>query len=138
MKKNSRISVAIHSVLHLSMSKGPVTSEELGKCQNTNPVLIRRILGDLKKADIVGSEKGHGGGWILTKSPKSISFQDIFEALDDSLLPRPIELEKGESCLIMKSICSTMDEFIEEADLLLARKLSKISIQSLIDQVNFE
>ncbi|CBW26029.1 conserved hypothetical protein [Halobacteriovorax marinus SJ] len=135
MKKNSRTSVAIHSVLHLSMMDRPVTSEELGQCQNTNPVMIRRILGDLKKAEIVDSEKGHGGGWILLKSPKAITFQDIFMALNDSLLPSPIELDEGENCLIMKEICSTMDEFLDEAEILLAKKLSKITIQSLINQI---
>jgi Rrf2 family protein len=135
MKKNSRISVAIHSVLHLSMAGKPVTSEELGRCQNTNPVLIRRILGDLKKAGIVDSEKGHGGGWIALKSPATTSFQDILQALQDSLLPKPIKLEKSENCLIMKALCTTMDEFLEEADSMLSKKLAKISIQDLIDQI---
>jgi Rrf2 family protein len=135
MKKNSKISVAIHSVLHLALINKPVTSEYLGGCQNTNPALIRRILGELKKAGIVDSEKGHGGGWTLLKNPKSISFQDIFIALNDSLLPKPMELEEDESCLVLQAISSTIDEFIEEADSLLAKKLAKISIQSLIDRV---
>lgn len=135
MKKNSKVSVALHCVLHLSLAGKPVTSEELGRCQNTNPVLIRRILGDLKKAGIVDSEKGHGGGWIVLKDPKSISFQDIFNALEESLLPRPMELEQDEKCLIMKSLSGTMDEFLEEADQLLSKKLSKVSVQSIIDQI---
>lgn len=135
MKKNSRISVALHATLHLSMAKKPVTSEELGRCQNTNSVLIRRILGDLKKAGIVHSEKGHGGGWSILKEPSFISFQSVFEALGESLLPKPIKLDKNEECLIMQSLCSTMDDAISEADKLMAKKLSKISIQSLIDQI---
>jgi len=135
MKKNSKISVAIHSVLHLALAGKSVTSEELGACQSTNPVLIRRILGKLKSAGIVDSEKGHGGGWTLQKAPKAISLQNIFSALEDNLLPAPMKLEEDEKCLVLRAISSTMDEFLVEADKLLAKKLSKISIQSLIDQI---
>jgi Rrf2 family protein len=135
MKKSSRISVALHAILHLSIVKLPVTSEHLGQCQNTNAVQIRRILGDLKKAGILDSEKGHGGGWVLLKKPSDITFQMVFEALGESLLPSPINLSKNESCLIMHSLCSAMDDFIEDADILMAKKLSKISIQSLINKI---
>lgn len=135
MKKNSKTSVAIHSVLHLALAKKPITSEDLGACQNTNPVLIRRILGKLKKVGIVDSEKGHGGGWILLKKPKNISFQDIFLALDDGLLPAPMDITGNEHCLVLRTISSTMDEFLEEADQILSKKLTKISLQSLIDQI---
>ncbi len=135
MKKNSKVSVAIHSLLHLALEGKPVTSEELGACQNTNPVLIRRILGKLKSAGVVDSEKGHGGGWVLLKDPKSISFKDIFSALEDSLLPAPMKLEEGESCLVLRTISLTMGEFLDEADKIIDKKLSKISIQSLINQI---
>lgn len=135
MKKNSRASVAIHCVLHLAIVGVPVTSEELGKCQRTNPVLIRRILGSLKKAEIVDSERGHGGGWIIVRKASSISLNDIFQALEDSLLPKPSKLSDDKNCLIMQTLCTTMQEFLLEADILLTKKLSRISIQSLIDKI---
>ncbi|MEC7275656.1 MAG: Rrf2 family transcriptional regulator [Bdellovibrionota bacterium] len=136
MKKNSRVSVALHSLIHLSSVDRPLTSEELGECQQTNPVIIRRALGELKKAGIVTSEKGHGGGWTIIKKLKDISFQDIFKALDDSLLPAPIVLEEDEHCLIMKSLASTMDEFLEEAEILMAKKLSKLNLKQMMDTIN--
>ncbi len=136
MKKNSRISVAIHSLIHLSYAQRALTSEEIGECQNTNPVIIRRILGELKKANLVSSEKGHGGGWIISRAPKDISFEEIFEAMKESLLPAPISLDKNEHCLVMKQIATTMDDFLEEAKVLLDQKLSKVHLSDITIQVD--
>ncbi len=135
MKKNGRVSVALHSLIHLFYADGPVTSEDLGGCQNTNPVIIRRVLGELEQARVVSSEKGHGGGWVLLKKPKDISFQEVFEALDESLLPPPIVLDDDEHCLIMRSISGAMDEFLEEAEVLLAKKLSRLNLKQIIEKI---
>lgn len=123
MKKNSKVSVALHTLFHMVDHNGPVTSEQLGKQQQINPVTIRRILGSLKKFGIVKSEKGHGGGWIVLKQPSEISFQDIFDALDETLLPKPIEIEEGENCIVLKSIASAMEDFLDDADLILRMQL---------------
>lgn len=135
MKKNSRASVALHSLIHLFYLDRPVTSEELGECQMTNSVIVRRVLGDLKKAGIVSSEKGHGGGWVALKKPNDISFQDVFEALGDSLLPPPMKLEEGERCLILRSVAGAMDEFLCEAEILLSKKLSKIRLSDIMKSI---
>lgn len=92
-------------------------------------------MGSLKKAEIVDSERGHGGGWIIVRKASSISLNDIFQALEDSLLPKPSKLSDDKNCLIMQTLCTTMQEFLLEADILLTKKLSRISIQSLIDKI---
>ena len=135
MKKNSRSSVALHSLVSLVKADRPLTSEELGECQNTNPVIIRKVLGELKKKGIVSSEKGHGGGWVVLKSPKEISFHDIFQALNESLLPPGISLDKDEHCLIMKSVAETMDDFLIDAKILLEKKFKKILLQDIVDGI---
>lgn len=136
MKKNSRAYVALHSLMCLIHSEKALTSEELGRCQNTNPVIIRKVLGELKKANIVSSEKGHGGGWVILKKPKDISFQDIFDALGESLLPPAILLDKEEHCLVMKSIAGAMDDFLIEAKVILSKKLRKIRLIDMIDEIH--
>ena len=134
MKKNSKISVALHAVLHMSLRGQKMTSEELAECLETNPVVVRRILGELKKAQIVDSEKGHGGGWVLVKNIKSLSFYDIFKSLNETLIPDSIDL-KDDNCLVMRTISNVMDEFLEEAQILLNKKLQKIKFSHLQESV---
>ncbi|MBD63878.1 MAG: transcriptional regulator [Halobacteriovoraceae bacterium] len=138
MKKNSKVSVALHALVHLIKMNRPVTSEELGSCQQTNPVIIRRILGEFKKAGIVDSEKGHGGGWIVLRDPSKISFLEIFDLLDESLLPSPLKLDPDEHCLIMNSMADVMDEFLEEALPLLRKGLSKVTIEDISKKITAE
>ena len=135
MKKNSRTSVALHSLICLARADKPMTSEELGRCQNTNPVIIRKVLGELKKSSLVTSEKGHGGGWVALKSPKDVSFQDVFDALDESLLPPGLAIDKSEQCLIMKNMAGAMDDFLAEASALLSKKLKKIRLQDILEEI---
>ena len=67
MNRDSRLSVALHVLLHMSEMRSAVTSEALGSMMNTNPVVIRRTLGGLRDAGVVAAEKGHGGGWTLAR-----------------------------------------------------------------------
>ena len=132
MKKNSRASVALHALAHLVKRQAPVTSEELGKCLQTNPVVVRRVLGELKKKGIVASGKGHGGGWIVTKHPKQINFSEVFEALGEKLVPEAPQLDENENCLIMKTLALLMSDFLSDAEVLLDNRLKKISIHDIV------
>ena len=132
MKKNSRVSLALHALAHLVKQRAPITSEDLGKCLQTNPVVVRRVLGALKKAGIVDSEKGHGGGWTVAKLPQQISFSEVFAALDEKLLPEAPELDQGEQCLIMKTLALIMSDFLRDAETLLDTRLKQISIHDIV------
>ncbi len=136
MKKNSRSSVALHALAHLVKRQESITSEELGKCLNTNPVVIRRVLGELKKNGIVASEKGHGGGWVVTKDPKQISFSDVFNALGEKLVPDAPQPDKDEQCLIMKTLTLVMNDFLSDAEILIDKKLKKISLDDIVRHDN--
>ena len=44
-------------------------------------VALRRLLSGLRAAGFVGSEKGHGGGWVISCPRERITLRDIHEAL---------------------------------------------------------
>ena len=56
---------------------GVVTSETLGPMMGTNPVVIRRMMGGLREAGIVRSEKGHGGGWLLARPLAEVTLSNV-------------------------------------------------------------
>ena len=54
----SRFTVAIHILSLLDLNQGEsITSEDLAVSVNTNPVVIRKILGILKKAGLIQIQK---------------------------------------------------------------------------------
>lgn len=80
---SSKLSVGIH-ILTLLALKGDcvVTSELIAGSVNTNPVVIRRLLGLFREAGLVESKAGAGGGWVLLADPERITLLDILRAVE--------------------------------------------------------
>lgn len=80
---SSKLSVGIH-ILTLLALKGDcvVTSELIAGSVNTNPVVIRRLLGLLREAGMVESKPGCGGGWVLMADPGRITLLDILRTVE--------------------------------------------------------
>ncbi len=77
------MSVGIHLLTVLALKRDePLTSEFLAGSVNTNPVVIRRLLGSLREAGIVDSRTGVGGGWTLQVDPDRITLLDILHAVE--------------------------------------------------------
>ncbi len=82
MKISSRFSVAVHILSLLSVGNSShCTSEWIAGSVNTNPVIIRRVIGYLKRAGMVNVNAGSGGAYLL-KDLREITLLDIFRAVD--------------------------------------------------------
>ncbi|MGG1659797.1 Rrf2 family transcriptional regulator [Brevibacillus sp. NRS-1366] len=82
MKISSRFSVAVHILSLLSIdSNSHSTSEWIAGSVNTNPVIIRRVLGQLKKAGLVHVRAGAGGA-TLAKELEQITLLEIYRAVE--------------------------------------------------------
>ena len=70
---SSKLSVGIHMLTIFALKPGEsLTSEFIADSVNTNPVVIRRLLGSLRDAGIVESRTGVGGGWSLLVNPERV------------------------------------------------------------------
>ena len=131
MKRSARLSVALHALVHLVDKPDAVTSTILSECLMTNPVVVRRVMGELREAGIVSSAKGHDGGWRLTRPPGEVSLQDVHAALGETLLLRA-ESDPGDTaCTIVRTVDRVMTDFLADAEALLAARLKRISLADL-------
>ena len=82
MKKiSSRFSIAVHILSLLAIGSTPYTSEFIAESVNTNPVVIRKIIAQLKKAGLVNVRTGSGGAYLV-KDLEDITLLDVFRAVD--------------------------------------------------------
>ena len=105
MKTSSRFAVAIHVLAGLLIAKKVrnvdiLSSEKIAKSVNTNPVVIRRILGRLRKAGLVQSVPGAVGGTMLAKDMTKVTLLDVFKAVEDEGLFGCHWNEPNKQCLI--------------------------------------
>jgi Rrf2 family protein len=131
MIRNDRLSVALHVLLHMGERPDrPMTSEEMAACVGTNAVVIRRTFAGLRRAGIVSSEKGHGGGWRLARPPADVSIAQIQQALGE----RVVSLRQaGEPphCQLVRAVVHALDDALREAEQVLERRLSTLTLADL-------
>ncbi|MEE2048197.1 Rrf2 family transcriptional regulator, partial [Nocardiopsis tropica] len=90
MSVNSRSAVAIHALTYLARrgDELPRSSADIAESLESNPVVVRRILGRLRDASLAWSTEGRGGGWRLARPAEDISLYDAHAAVADGpLLP---------------------------------------------------
>ncbi len=140
MQISSRFTLAIHILVCIEIFKDEkVTSDFLAKSTNVNPVIVRNILGQLKRANIVCVSRGTGGAYIA-KPLKDISFLDIYKAVDcvenDTLFhfhenPNPL-------CPVGRSIHSLLDDKLLGIQMAMEKELESITLQDVIDDAKVE
>lgn len=128
MKRDSRLSIVLHGLLHMKERDGPMTSAELAQCMDTNPVVVRRTFAGLRKAGLVRSGKGHGGGWVLGRDLDKVSLWQVYEAIGEPDFFALGNHAETPGCLIEQAINARLDGTFEEARKLLVKRLSAISL----------
>ncbi|MEM9230136.1 MAG: Rrf2 family transcriptional regulator [Pseudomonadota bacterium] len=89
MKRNSRRSLALHTLGHMAGEPQRMrTSAEITEHAGTNPVVVRRVLGRLREAGLLASEKGHAGGWRLAREPQGTRWQTYISLQTSALSQR--------------------------------------------------
>ena len=131
MRRDSRLSGVLHVLLHMAQHEGPVTSEVLAKAMETNPVVIRRILGGLREHGYVRSEKGHGGGWTLSCDLSKVTLRDIYAALGSPSLLAMSNRTEAPGCLVEQAVNAALDQAFHDAEALLLSRLGEVTLAML-------
>ena len=133
MKISSRFSVAVHIISILQLYGNPMpTSEYIAGSVNTNPVVIRRILGMLKQAGIVDMKRGTGGAYLV-KNVKDITMLDLYKAVgsvEDGQLFQ-IHENPNPECPVGANIQEVVNIAISSAQFAMEGVLEKITLADI-------
>lgn len=135
MKKSSKFSDILHVLLHMADSDTPVTSETLAKAMRTNPVVVRRVMAGLREKGFVQSEKGHGGGWVLSCDLKKVALLDVYKAVESPTLLAITNRNQDSVCQIEKAVNSATGKAFEEAEALLIKRFQSVTLAKLLNLV---
>ena len=131
MKRDSRLSGVLHVLLHMAEAGAPMTSEQLAKAMQTHPVVIRRILGGLRDAGFVHSEKGHGGGWTIAKNLAGITMRDVYDAIGRPALMAMSNRTDAPGCLVEQAVNRSLTSAFSDAEALLVSRLADVTLAEL-------
>lgn len=134
MQISSRFTLAIHIIACIETFKNEykVTSDFLAGSTNVNPVIVRKILGQLKSAGIVEVARGSGGA-SLSKPLNKITFLDIYKAVEC--------VENGElfhfhenpnpKCPVGRNIHTVLDNRLDKVQQAMENELKKITLADI-------
>ncbi|MCI2423751.1 Rrf2 family transcriptional regulator [Saccharopolyspora sp. K220] len=136
MGLSSRSAVAIHALTMLARwSDRSLTSAEIADSLASNPVLVRRILGSLRDADLVWSTEGRGGGWSLARAPREITLYDAYTAVEAGpILSRHAHPPSAE-CEVGRNIQALLEVEFRDAERAMEERLGRTTIADLRRQV---
>src|SRR5580698_8181880 len=75
---------AFQALMYLAQKENnePVLIAEIAKKKKIPLKFLENILLELRKADILGSKKGKGGGYYFAKNPKDVQLATVMRLLD--------------------------------------------------------
>jgi Rrf2 family protein len=84
----SRFTMAVHALGMLACEGGShpggvLSSAAIARSVRTNPVVVRRVLADLRRAGLVETRRGARGGVALARPPSRITLGCVWEAVND-------------------------------------------------------
>ncbi|MFD4403415.1 Rrf2 family transcriptional regulator [Nocardia sp. NPDC058499] len=136
MSVSSRSAVAIHALTMLGRWEDrSLTSAEIADSLASNPVLVRRILGNLRDAGLVRSTEGRGGGWSLERPSHKITLFDAYTAVEvGPLLSRHPHPPSGQ-CEVGRNMQALLETEFREAEQAMEDRLGRTTIAHLVQRV---
>lgn len=92
---------AFHALTYLAEnhSKGPILISEISQERQISLKFLENILLELKKAGVLGSKKGKGGGYYLIKAADEVALAKVIRVLDGPIALLPcVSLNYYERC----------------------------------------
>jgi len=93
MRVSAKVDYAVRAAVELAASESPPLKGELiSQAQDIPLKFLENILGELKHAGIVRSQRGTDGGYWLARAPEDVSIAEIIRAVEG-----PLASVRGES-----------------------------------------
>lgn len=139
MQISSRFTIAVHILICIETFKDDykITSDFLASSVNVNPVVIRRLLQQLKKAGIINVKSGSGGAYI-EKPLDEITLLDVYnavECIDNGNLFHFHE-NPNSRCPVGSNIHAVLDKRLDSIQQAMEREMSSVTLQDIADDTD--
>ena len=111
-----------------------LTSAQVAASVNTNPVIIRRSLGDLRRAGLVQVRHGARAGWSLTRAPEEITLLQVHDAVGQEPPFGLHHTEPNLECPVGKGIRPALSQVYSEIEQAMRRELALVSVADVLRQ----
>lgn len=132
---STKLSVAIHILSLLDIeAEQHLTSTQIAGSVKTNPVVIRRIMSQLKEAQLIESHIGKKAN-KLARAPEEITLLDVYLALHQDELPFGIHQNTELNCVVGSQIQEILDNTYQQIQAELMASLNNVTLKDVTSQI---
>lgn len=137
MQVSTKFTISLHILVAVEFfsESNKITSDFLSGSIGANPVIIRNLLGDLKKVGILEVKRGTGG--ITLKRPLSeISFLDIYRSVETTGVENLFHFHEkpNQKCPVGRNIKKSLDDDLKEIQQKFEEELSKHKVADIYEK----
>ena len=116
--------------LALNANEGPVSLADISQRQNISLSYLEQLFAKLRRAQLVSSVRGPGGGYLLSRPAEQLFVAQIIDAVNESIdatgCAGQADCQDGETCLTHYLWCDLSEQ--------IHHFLSGISLGSLVQR----
>ena len=130
MQISSRFTMAIHMFACIDTFEGQkMTSDFMAGSIGTNPVIIRKLLQQLKAAGLIEVARGTGGV-VITKPLDEITFLDIYRAVECTPDEKLFHFHENpnQKCPVGRNIHHVLDDKLARVQKAMEKELAAITL----------
>lgn len=132
---NSHFALAVHFLCALAWNKGEVIgSGDIARSMGTNPSFLRGLIGNLRKAGLVATRQGKGGGSLLARPAEAITLHDVYLATETQPVLKRHAPDCGSDCPVARSMDNVLANVDRKLEATLITELQKTTIADLVAQ----
>jgi Rrf2 family protein len=132
MRVSAKADYALRALIEIAVRADgtAVSAEQLGKAQGIPHGFLQAILADLRRADIVVSQRGQSGGWRFARKPESVTVADVIRAVDGPIVSvyglRPESVTYNDTADVLQHVWIAARRSLRDV-------FEQVSIQQLAD-----
>lgn len=138
MQISSKFTIAVHllAVINYLGDSEKVTSNILAGSIGVNPVIVRNVMGDLRKAGIINISQGKSG-ISISRELNEITFYDIYKAVNSVNKEGLFHFHEkpNPECPIGKNIHKAMDTKLESIQKCMEDEMRRTTIADIMSDI---
>ncbi len=129
---NSHYAIAVHVLsligLHPQHAR---TSEDIAASVGTNAVVVRNVIGLLRRAGLLETRQGVAGAQ-LTRPPSEITLLDVYRAVNAPESVFRLHEQPSPDCPVGRNIQASLQAVFGEAQQALETRLERVTLADLV------
>jgi Rrf2 family protein len=136
MARSTRFSAALHVLACLDYSASQIGNEtmssaDLATSVGTSPVVIRTLIRDLIKANLIETKEGKGGGVRLARSSPLITLEEVYVAVERGPVIPQNDHKEHKPCAVSCGIKQALNPIFQEVDAAVCASLRRQTLEKI-------